>query len=88
MRHPNVHPLTGFICLWSRHSAGDTVVEALLQTQRVLSGELWNRDPDHLMQPEASDPVRLAYETFRVPDHYYADKSFACLPPGRDTGRD
>jgi len=27
--HPNVHPTTGFVCLWSRFSKADTVIEAL-----------------------------------------------------------
>jgi hypothetical protein len=83
VRHPNVHPESGFICLWSRHSAGDTVVEALLQLQRVISGELWNRDADHLMQPEAADPVPLPFDPLRVPESYHLERSRAHLPEGR-----
>ncbi len=83
VRHPNVHPESGFICLWSRHSAGDTIVEALLQTQRVISGQLWNREADHLMQPDAVDPIPLPFEPLRVPASYYLDRSSAHLPEGR-----
>ena len=38
--HPNVHPETGFVCLWNRFSPGDTVVEAITQLQRVITWEL------------------------------------------------
>lgn len=77
VRHPNVHPESGFVCLWNRHSPGDTVVEALLQLQRVISGLLWNPDADHLMQPEAADPVALPFEPLAVPPAYYLDKAHA-----------
>jgi hypothetical protein len=82
VRHPNVHPENGFVCLWDRHAAGDTVVEALLQTQRVISGQLWNRETDHLMQPEASGPIALPFDPLRVPDSYYLEKSRSSLPEG------
>ena len=36
VRHPNVHPVTGFICLWDKHSTGDTVIEALRQSAGAL----------------------------------------------------
>ena len=29
--HPNIHPENGFVCLWERHSAGDTIIEAICQ---------------------------------------------------------
>ena len=51
--HPNVHPETGFVCLWSRFSSGDTVIEAVRQLQKVISWELHNEEPDHVMQPKA-----------------------------------
>jgi len=51
--HPNVHPDTGFVCLWGRFSLRDTVVEALCQLQRVLSYSLLSESADHVMQPEA-----------------------------------
>lgn len=51
--HPNVHPDTGFVCLWGRFSLRDTVVEALCQLQRVLTYSLLSESADHVMQPEA-----------------------------------
>jgi len=81
--HPNVHPETGFVCLWSRFSSGDTVVEAVAQLQRVISWELWNEEPDHVMQPKA-----LAW--FREPARSVAlPLVFAALsrPEGFDLAR-
>ena len=74
VRHPNVHPVTGFICLWDKHSTGDTVIEALRQTQRVLSGELRNGEADHLMQPESLDVEVLVYEPLRLPEGYLLER--------------
>lgn len=51
--HPNVHPETGFVCLWNRFSSGDTVIEAVRQLQKVISWVLHNETPDHLMQSNA-----------------------------------
>jgi hypothetical protein len=51
--HPNVHPTTGFVCLWSRFSKADTVVEALFQLQRILTYSVFSDSPDDVMQPEA-----------------------------------
>lgn len=60
--HPNVHPENGFICLWDRFLSGDTVMEAILQLQRVITWRLVNEESDHLLQPEAihwyKDPQR------------------------------
>lgn len=74
VRHPNVHPLNGFICLWDKHSPGDTVIETLRQTQRVLSGELWNAEADHLMQPDAVGVNALAYEPLLLPEGYLLER--------------
>jgi|RhiMethySRZTD1v2_1073278.scaffolds.fasta_scaffold54653_2 ubiquitin-protein ligase len=61
--HPNVDPVNGFACLWTRASAGDTIVEAVRRLQRVLAWEALNDTPDHVMQPEAlawyRDPSRI-----------------------------
>lgn len=51
--HPNVHPETGFVCLWNRFSSGDTVIEAVRQLQKVISWDLHNEASDHVMQPSA-----------------------------------
>jgi ubiquitin-protein ligase len=58
--HPNVHPDTGFVCLWGRFSLHDTVVEALCQLQRVLTFTLFSDSADHVMQPEASKWAKKA----------------------------
>ncbi len=51
--HPNVHPETGFICLWDRHRVAHTVEDALFKTVAVLTWRLTNPDPQHVMQPDA-----------------------------------
>jgi ubiquitin-protein ligase len=56
--HPNVHPDTGFVCLWGRFSLHDTVVEALCQLQRVLTFTLFSESTDHVMQPEAVEWIK------------------------------
>jgi Ubiquitin-conjugating enzyme len=49
--HPNVHPETGFVCLWDRSSPENTMSEAIVQLQRVVTWELCNKTPTHVMQP-------------------------------------
>ena len=57
--HPNIHPETGFVCLWDRHRVSNTVEHALHKTVAMLAGELRNTNSIHVMQPEALDhPVR------------------------------
>jgi hypothetical protein len=51
--HPNVHPLTGFVCLWNRFAPGDTIVEALAHLQQIIAWGALNLAADHVMQPEA-----------------------------------
>ena len=51
--HPNIHPTTGFVCLWNRFSRADTTVEALCQLQRILTYAVFSDSPDDVMQPEA-----------------------------------
>jgi len=53
--HPNVHPVTGFVCLWSRFSQTDTVVEAVCRLQRILSYSVFSEAQDDVMQPDALD---------------------------------
>ena len=66
--HPNVHPENGFICLWEKHSAGDTMIQALLQTQRVITGKLHNSNPEHVMQPALDPPTPLPYFPLATPE--------------------
>lgn len=56
--HPNVHPETGFVCLWDRHRVSNTVEHALHKLVAMLSGGLFNADAPHVMQPEALPCVR------------------------------
>ena len=77
--HPNVHPETGFVCLWNRFSPGDSVIEAVAQLQRVISWELWNEEPDNVMQPKSLEWYRnpdkaialpVTYRSLRKPDGF------------------
>lgn len=52
--HPNVHPRTGFLCLWDNHQISNNVEHALHKTVAMLSRRLENRDPVHVMQPDLS----------------------------------
>lgn len=45
VQHPNVHPETGFVCLWDRHRASNTMEHALHKTVAILGWQLWNGDP-------------------------------------------
>lgn len=56
--HPNVHPDTGFICLWTKHRVVTTLEKTLAQLQRVLAWELLNPAEEHVMQPAALDWYR------------------------------
>ena len=51
--HPNVHPETGFVCLWEKHRVSYTVEHALHRTVAMLAGRLFNPDAPHVMQPDA-----------------------------------
>ena len=86
--HPNVHLETGFVCLWSRHSAGDTILEAVRQLQRVITWELKNSAAEHVMQPDALSWVPdvalpLVYEPVRVPVELQLERTYAAKPAGR-----
>ncbi len=66
VRHPNVHPETGFACLWERHRVSHTAEHAVHRLAAMLAGRLVNREAVHVMQPEA-----LAHETCRPGDEAY-----------------
>lgn len=51
--HPNIHPITGFVCLWERHRVSHTGVAAVSQLERILNWQLWNAEAPHVMQPAA-----------------------------------
>jgi ubiquitin-protein ligase len=81
--HPNVHPETGFICLWDTRHEGTSLVEAVLQLQRVVTWHLFNYDADHLMQPDAGRRPALPYRPVSPPQDYYAERTAGFLPAGR-----
>lgn len=51
--HPNVHPKTGFVCLWALHRIEHTIEHALHRLVAMMSGRLYNLEAMHMMQPEA-----------------------------------
>ena len=51
--HPNVHPETGFVCVWEGHRVDNTVEHALHKVVAMMAGRLYNRQAIHVMQPEA-----------------------------------
>ncbi len=63
VRHPNVHPETGFVCLWDRHRVTNTVEHAVHKLAAMLDGTLFNADAVHVMQPDALVEYRARLET-------------------------
>ena len=53
--HPNVHPETGFLCLWDRHVTTNTVEHAVHKTAAMLGWRLLTTTPLHVMQPAAAE---------------------------------
>ena len=66
VRHPNIHPENGFVCLWDGHRVDNTVEHALHKTAAMLGWRLMNLDARHVMQPAAvsltSERDRLALQ--------------------------
>jgi hypothetical protein len=63
--HPNVHPVTGFVCVWDRHQVSNTAEHAVHKLISMMSGRLSNREALHMMQPHAWDagtPKNLGIE--------------------------
>lgn len=60
--HPNVHPVTGFVCLWDRHRVSNNVEHALHKLVAILGWRLYNTDAAHIMQPEALQHLQIAGE--------------------------
>jgi hypothetical protein len=65
--HPNVDPDNGFVCLWTRTCSGDTIVEAAIRIQRIITWDLVNFAPDHLMQTDAFDWYQNEARTIALP---------------------
>jgi hypothetical protein len=81
--HPNIHPETGFVCLWDTRHEGTSLVEAVLQLQRVVTWHLFNFSADHLMQPDTGVRPALAYRPLAPPPDYYSERTAAFLPSPR-----
>jgi ubiquitin-protein ligase len=85
--HPNVHPENGFVCLWSRSSVGDTILEAAGQLQRIITWQLWNDRAEHVMQPEALQwtpnlTLPLSCDPLCIPDDLQLERTYARKPEG------
>lgn len=80
--HPNVHPANGFICLWQQHSPHYTVVETVLQVERVIGWRLWNGNPEHVMQDGIAHMPPFDDPPLRVPADYYRKRAEAGAPGG------
>ena len=51
--HPNVDPKNGFVCLWRKFSAVETVLEVLRRLQRIVTWSWVNLEIAHVLQPDA-----------------------------------
>lgn len=80
--HPNVHPETGFVCLWNRTSSRQTVGNAITQLQRVITWELFNETAEHVMQPDGLAWLSRGPRTIPAP-LFSADIKRERLQPGR-----
>ena len=69
VRHPNIHPESGFICLWDTHRVSNTVEHALLKVEAMLGWRLLNLEPRHQMQADCdvSDADAVARSLGAVP---------------------
>lgn len=52
--HPNIDPVTGFLCLWDRTSPGDTATDAIRRVQAMIVWKMFNLEAIHTMQPDAA----------------------------------
>lgn len=77
--HPNVHPETGFVCLWERHRVSNSVELALHRLTAMLAGTLGNADAPHVMQTAALPLVK----TQPMPLRGVTYEPVFALPPGQ-----
>jgi ubiquitin-protein ligase len=66
--HPNVHPETGFVCLWVDYLSKRSIVDAVVTTRAVLSHQAMNLDAQHCMQPGAFNCKPLATPPLNIPE--------------------
>jgi ubiquitin-protein ligase len=88
--HPNVHPSTGFVCLWDRFNPGDTAITALRQLQRVISWEIFNTELEHLMQSEACQLYRqqpLPYTPLQMQPEFERERIYHAPKSGKFRSR-
>ena len=86
--HPNVDPVSGFICLWDRTSSGDNSLEAVRRVQAILAWKMFNLEAVHVMQPEAAEwlatqaqfTLPLRHTTIRTPVEWQME-GFVCKAP-------
>jgi ubiquitin-protein ligase len=88
--HPNIDPQNGFVCLWTRFSSGDTVMEAVRRLQQIIAWKLVNLEAPHVMQPEAARWYResappamlpLAFTPLVESHRFRLEKSFSARGP-------
>ncbi len=84
--HPNIHPETGFVCLWSQMCSTDTIVDALLRLQGMAGWTLYNEDAEHLMQADAFERrgtrEPLPFEPIQLPTDVKATRAYR-MPPSQ-----
>jgi ubiquitin-protein ligase len=57
--HPNIHPESGFICLWHKHLVSNSIEHVLHKTAAMLGWALRSDESMHVMQPKAFACARL-----------------------------
>lgn len=83
--HPNIHPVTGFVCLWKAYCETETLLDAVLRLRSVLSAHSYNASRDHVMQPEALQYYeafnpRLSQDPLQMPDEWLYQRTFGARP--------
>ncbi|AEU36273.1 ubiquitin-conjugating enzyme E2 variant [Granulicella mallensis] len=73
--HPNAHPGTGFLCLWTDYTPNRSILDAVVTTRAVLAHQAVNRDMRHCMQPSAFHSERLPLSALNVPEDCRAGMS-------------
>ncbi len=88
--HPNINPVTVFVCLWEQTSRSHTVVQALARAQAMLAYRMVNLGEPHLMNREAArwyseeaeaDLLPLGWDELKVFE--VRDGQLIWLEPGR-----
>jgi ubiquitin-protein ligase len=67
--HPNIHPETGFLCLWVDYIPRRSIMDAVVTTRAMLAHQAMNRDTQHCMQPAAFHCEPLAMPALNIPEN-------------------